>query len=119
MTRPVKYPYYYATVTIPATPTAGLSDALDCKNMVPAAVVIPAAFTGGSITFQGSHDNENFYDLWSGGSEVTITGVVAGQMIALNLDDFDAVRALKIRSGVSATPIYEAAARTLAVVLRP
>lgn len=119
MSKPVKYPYFFRPLIIAASPNQGLSAALDCLNMVPVGIVIPSAFDGGTLTFQGSHDNENFYDLWKGGSEVAIGGVAADQMIALNRDDFDAVRALKIRSGISATGIYESAARTLQVVLRP
>lgn len=114
----LKYPYFYDTVDIAATPNPGLSGAFDCQGLVPVGIIIAGTITGASLSFQGSHDLTSYYDLWSGGSEVRVTGLGADRFYALNLDDFDAVRGLKIRSGISGTPIYEPQAKTITVVLR-
>lgn len=113
----------FVNVTIP-TAADGLSPAVDLGEESLAAIQMPAAWTAAALTFQVSADGVTYQSMYdSGNAEVTIAsaGVVASRFItfvATLVDAFRAVRYLKVRSGVAATPVQQAAARTLQLQLK-
>ena len=53
---------------------ASLSGALDLNERTPVALLMPAAWTAASITFQASFDNSTFYNVFTAaGGEYTLT----------------------------------------------
>jgi hypothetical protein len=74
------------------------------------AVLTPTAFTGTSLKFQASTDGNNFFALYNGATEYSVT-VADSRYIALNTEVMAGVRHLKVVSGSS-----EAALRTISVV---
>lgn len=80
------------------------------QNRIPLAILTPASLTGTAFTFEASIDGTNFYDLYNGATEYSVT-VAASRYIALNPDVFQAVKYLRIVSGSS-----EAAARDIYVI---
>ena len=108
--------YLYKTVTIASGES--LSGSIDFSSFTPVALVMPSAWTAASITFQASHNNStwgNIYD--KDGTEYTLT-TAASRYVLLNPADFASVRGLKVRSGTAASAVNQEAARTITLVLR-
>lgn len=77
-------------------------------------VLIPAAFTGTSISFEASIDNVTFYPVYNTIAGVLLSYVVApSRYIAIDPKDFHGIQYLKIKSGSA-----EGAARTLVASLK-
>lgn len=108
-----------ATATATIASGASLSGAVDLGTGRLVGIIVPPAWTSAAITFQASADSTNFYDLYDDATERAIASgsVVASRLIALPLSDWLTVRALKIRSGSSASPVNQAAARSLVLVV--
>lgn len=87
------------------------------KGCIPVAIKMPAAWTAASLTFLAASGSETPADLYDGANEVQVTAA-ASRYIVLEGAVFFTVRTLRIRSGTSATPVNQAAARTLRVICR-
>jgi hypothetical protein len=89
-------------------------------------IVSPAAWTAAALTFQASHDGVTFANLYdSDGAEITIASgsipAAASRFIAFTSDliaKLAGIRHLKLRSGVAALAVQQAATRTLQLALR-
>jgi hypothetical protein len=87
-------------------------------------LVTPAAWTAADITFDVSKDGTTWFPLFdNAGAEVKIPSASiptgAGQAFALLSTIFQGWSWLRVRSGVSATPVNQAAARTVTLVRHP
>lgn len=84
------------------------------------AIIMPAAWTAASITFQVSEDNVTFGDLRDDAhNEVTLTTPAAGEVIAFRNDLkrlFGHFRYVKIRSGTTGTPVNQGADRVMTLL---
>lgn len=97
---------------------ASLSGAVDLDGCHPVGLVMPAAWTAASITFQVSLDGVTYNNLYdSSGSEYTIT-TAASRRIILPPSDFAGVNYLKLRSGTSGAPVNQVAQAVIQVVAR-
>lgn len=94
---------------------ASLSGVVDLGDGAVAGIIMPAAWTAASLTFQVSRDGTTFYDLYSGATEYSVTGV-ADVYQALDPNIFRGVRYVKVRSGASAAAVAQGAARTAYLV---
>lgn len=95
-----------------------LSAALDLGDQRLHRFVVPAAWTAADVTFQSSADGVTFndiYDAVDGEVKVAAAMMVPGRMIVVSQAIFFGVRHIKIRSGLSAAPVNQAAARTIAL----
>lgn len=80
-------------------------------------VLMPAAWTAADITFQGSIDGSNFFDLYDGGTEYQLSAG-AGRMVQITKAQlFFALTHIKIRSGTAGTPVNQGADRALSVLV--
>lgn len=111
----------------PVTIAAGAAVSAKIKlgNRVPLALFMPAAWTTAAITFQVSRDDVTYVDLFDdGGNEVTIAegAVTAGIGKAIALTGIAGALAvaewIKIRSGVTATPVNQVAAASFYMTTR-
>lgn len=114
-------PYRVASVTV-STSTDGLSGAADLMVHRLAAVEMSTAWTDANITFavassSGGTYNPLYDDL---GNEVTVTGSTANRVVAFDsiAGSLAMVRWVKLRSGTNGTPVTQAAARTLNLILK-
>lgn len=107
--------------SIPALISSGssLSAAINLGGLRLFAIVMPAAWTTANITFQVSADNgatwSNLVD--QNGTELTAVAG-AGQCIVLSPTQFSAFQYLRLRSGTNASPVNQAADRTLQLIVR-
>lgn len=80
------------------------------------AIQMPSAWTAGNLTFQASYDNSTFADVYQDdGTELTVTAA-ASRFIVLDPVQFLGIRAIKVRSGTSGSPVNQGAARSLQLV---
>jgi hypothetical protein len=97
---------------------ASLSAALDLSERTPVALLMPAAWTAASITFQASFDNSTFYNVFTAaGSEYTLT-VDVDQYIIIDPVNLAGASYLKVRSGTAAAAQNQGAARSIGLVTR-
>lgn len=104
-------------VTFTIAESGSLSAAVDMRTCTIARIITPAALTGTQLSFQHSEDGVTYTDIYDIGGERTVT-VAASRSIFVSPGDWWLLRYLKIRSGISATPTTEAAARTIKVICR-
>lgn len=93
-----------------------ISADINLAGRVPVSIGMPAAWTAAAITFEVSHDGNTFYDLYDAAeAEYDIATPVVDGWMQVNPDLFRGARYARIRSGVSATPVNQGAARNLVV----
>lgn len=103
------------------TADEGEGGATACALQLPAA----NAWTDANITFDGSFDDVTYgpvlADIYNTEYVVTMpaTAALKSQIVPLDLDVFAGIRYLKIRSGTAATPVNQAAARSIRIAFRP
>lgn len=120
MTNPVPSRILSDTVTIASA--ASLSGAINLGGRAPVGILMPAAWTAASLTFQASLDGVTFGNVYAPDP----TGVQAevehatdvDRWVTLFPDQFAGARYLKVRSGTAGTPANQGAERILTVVLR-
>lgn len=81
---------------------------------------LPSAWTEAAITFLGSIDGGSvFQDIYDDTSErqMAASAVAAGRTLALDPLDWAAFTHIRLRSGVSAAPVSQSAARTIVLAL--
>ena len=98
---------------------ASITDAINLGGLRVFGIVIPAEWTAANLTFQASFDAGatwvNIFD--KAGDEFTVSAS-ASRYVILDPIDFAAIQMLKIRSGMSATPVTQTALRDINLVLR-
>jgi hypothetical protein len=106
------------TTTVVIAISASLSGAVDLGGRKLVGIIMPDAWTAADLTFQGSVDGTNFFNVYDGSTERKIA-VAANYYSALSIGDWVGFRWIKIGSGTSALPVNQAAARTLTLVVQP
>lgn len=103
-------PSYSATIASSGT----VSTVINTGGMTVVGVMLPATFTGTTLTFKASTDGINFFTVKSTTSGTSLSYTVAqGTYAALDPKDFYGIQYLEIVSGST-----EGAARTLLVSLK-
>jgi len=90
-----------------------VSDAIDLEGRGLTAMVMPAAFTGTTITFQGSVDGVTYQALYNASNSAVSMTVAASRTYLFTPGDFSGIRYLKVVSGSA-----EGAARSILLVAR-
>jgi hypothetical protein len=106
------------TTTVVIANNASLSDAVDLGGRKLVAIVMPDTWTTASLTFQGSVDGTNFFNVYDGAIERALT-VAANYYSALAIGDWVGFRWIRIRSGTAGTAVNQGGARTLTLVVQP
>ncbi|GIQ73197.1 hypothetical protein [Bradyrhizobium sp. RD5-C2] len=98
---------------------ASLSGALYVGEKIAVGILMPAAgWDAAALTFLASVDGQNFSSVYdSSGNELTVQ-VAASRYIYLDPTAFVGVNQIKVRSGTSAAPVNQTAARALTLVTR-
>lgn len=105
------------TVGVVIAESASLSSAVELPTATLLGFIMPSAWTAADVTYQGSNDGTTWYDLHSDtAGEITST-VTAGKLISVYGYDFAACKWLRLRSGTSATPVAQVAARTITLIV--
>lgn len=95
---PVLYPIT-ETITVDIPNGQSASSVVDMQDFSMVGLIIPIAFTGTTITFNGSHDNINFYPLYNtAGTQLSIT-VGPDRWVEFSPGDFAGVRFLSFVTG--------------------
>lgn len=108
----------FPTKTVTIANGASLSGILELGGGILTGMILPAAWTAAGITFQGSVDGTNFYNLYDEfGAEITLT-VDASRYIRLNPTDNYSIPYMKLRSGTSGSAVNQGADRILTLIIR-
>ena len=100
--------------TLPQSAADGKSEIVDLGTARLYAIQMPAAWTAAKLSFLASADGVSFGDLYNTATEYTVD-VDAGRLLIPDLDFF-AIQYLQLRSGVAATPVQQAADRTVKLI---
>ena len=106
------------TTTVVIENGASLSGAVDLGGRKLVGIIMPDAWTAASLTFQGSVDGTNFFNVYDGTTERALV-VAANYYSALAIGDWVGFRWVKLRSGTAGTPVNQAGARTITLVVQP
>lgn len=108
----------YETLTATIAINTALSGNVNVKGREVVGIQMPAAWTAAAMTFDASADGGTFASVVNtGGTEQNYT-VAASTYIAVAGGAFAGMDSIRIRSGTLATPVNQAAARTILVVVR-
>ena len=100
------------TATIAAG--ASLSGSVEIGDAKYVGVIMPAAWTSASMTFQVSADNSTWVNLTDASGEVAITVAASGgYKVAADIQPFQYI---KVRSGTAASAVNQEASRTITIV---
>lgn len=96
---------------------SSLSGGVNLGGRIITGVFMPAAWTPANLTFQASYDGVTYVDMYSiAGSEMQVTAA-GGLYLPVDYTNFMGVNFVRVRSGVSAAPVAQAAARTINLML--
>jgi hypothetical protein len=99
----------------------GLSTAIGMKGKLIGQILMPSAWTAAGLSFLASDEQGGTYlPVYIASTEVTMA-VAASQAQAVTGTTADALAGiawLKLRSGTASTPVQQAAARTLILMLK-
>lgn len=96
-----------------------VTGSIDTKDQPILAIRIPASWTTANLTFQGSQDGTNFFDVYNlYGDEFTVTVGGTARYVVMSPFDFQWARYIKIRSGTTGTPVNQGADRSLLIITR-
>jgi len=110
-----------AVKTITIANGASLGDEIDVEGYTLFAIEMPATWTAANLTFEAaSTSGGTFLQIVDdGGTEVVVT---ASASVIIGLDakapELAALRFIKLRSGTKATPVNQAAARTIKLICK-
>jgi len=108
----------YETVTI--ANGASLSGALNIGARDLFGLIMPSAWTSAAITFQGSFDGTNYFNLYDdAGNEISFTVAASRYVVISSPAKFFGLKKLKIRSGTSGSAVNQAAERVIGVIVIP
>jgi len=96
-----------------------LSDSVDLGSGTVFGIIIPASWTTADLTFQGSVDGTNFYNLFTDdGTEYTVVAAASRFIASINYPLYYNLAFLKVRSGTAGSPVNQAAERQIKLVMR-
>ena len=106
----------FQTATIPASGSLSAEVALGQKTLV--GIIMPAAWTAASLTFQATPDDINFSELYDGAGNVVTITAAAGQFLQIDPTKWRGITGIKVRSGTVASPVVQAASAVITLVTR-
>lgn len=108
----------YETVTI--ANGASLSGPLNIASRNFFGIIMPSTWTSAVLTFQGSFDGTNYFDLYDeNGTEVSFIVGASRYVIISTPSKFLGLKKLKVRSGTSGSAVNQAAERVVGVIVVP
>ena len=96
---------------------SSLSGAISLSYLTVVSILIPSTFDGSAITFQGSVDGINYFNLYDeAGTEINFP-VSASRLVKItNANYFFGLEYLKIRAGTAASAINQSTTDTVLTV---
>lgn len=108
----------YESVTI--ANGASLSGALNIDQRNLFALLMPTSWTSAAMTFQGSYDGTNYFDLYDEtGTEISFTVAASRYVLISSPIKFLGLKKLKVRSGTSGSAVNQGADRVIGVIVIP
>lgn len=96
-----------------------LSGAANLGGMTLCGVIVPSGWDTAALTFQGSYDGINYFNLGYEGTEVSYAAVAASVWTIVPPQKFYGIPYVKVRSGTSGTAVNQSGAVNVTLVSRP
>lgn len=108
----------FKTETVVISSSGTVSAAIDLTDSSGAgyalvAMIMPATFTGTTVSFQGSDDGVTYYAIYNTNNALLSANVTQGRMYLFTPGDFVGIRYLKVVSGST-----EGSSRTIKLLTR-
>jgi hypothetical protein len=114
------FPNFVSSKTVTIANGASLSGAsADLAGNGVVGIITAAAWDTNAVSFQGSLNGTDWYNLYNGGTEYSLAGVVASAFCAVNKDLFLGTRYVKVRSGTAGAAANQTGATVVTLVVRP
>lgn len=114
------YPNFITSKSVTILNGASLSGAsADLAGNVLVAVITDSAWDTNAMTFQGSLDGTNWFNIFNGGTEYSLAAIVASTFFAVDRDLFVGARYVKVRSGTSGAAANQNGDAVVTLVIRP
>lgn len=106
-----------SSVVAAITNGQSLSAAVEVQGKL-VGLIVPAAWTAAGLSFQGSIDGTNFFDIYDDGVErqIASANVAINRLLSLDLNDWLPVQWIKVRSGTAAVPVAQGALRNIVLI---
>jgi hypothetical protein len=111
----------YKIITATIASGESLSAAIDLEDYKFIAFIFPSGWTTAALTFKGSHDNGVFFDIYdNAGAEIslTVSGMKCIVLTPTVQQELEPIRFIKLRSGTTASPVAQGAAREIKVLMK-
>ena len=94
---------------------ASLSDALNINGRQVTVIEMPASWTIAPITFQGSMDGSNYFNIYDNTGDEVYVIVDVSRRVPVDIPFLSQHKYIKLRSGTSVAPVAQGAGRTIYV----
>ena len=106
----------FQTATIAAGAALSAEVPLGEKTLV--GIIMPAAWTAASLTFQATPDDANFSELYEGAGNAVSIIAAAGQFVQIDPAKWRGITGIKVRSGTSGSPVNQSVQAVITLVTR-
>lgn len=109
----------FTTINAVIPASGSLSPEVDLGQQTLVGIVMPAAWTAASLTFQVSPDGgTTWVELYTYAGVALALTVGTSQYIAVDPTQWKGVYSVKVRSGTSGTPVAQSAQATIGLVVK-
>lgn len=108
----------YTTFGVTIPNGGSLSPSIDLRGYTPYGIQMPAAWTAAGLSFEVSDDNVSFADLYDATAEYTLAAGVDRAIGFSGSSVFAGWKYIKVRSGTTAVPVNQGAARIIKILGR-
>lgn len=112
--RPIIY-----TKTVTVADGQSLSGSAFLETYELCGVITDSGWNTAALTFQGSYDDTNFFNVWNGASELSYAAVTASIFVVFDPAIFLGIPYIKVRSGTSASAVNQTGNSVVTLVMRP
>lgn len=106
-------------VTVTIANGASLSDVAALGGMTLVGIIMPATWTAADLTFQASHDNSTFNNVYDADDAEVTVEADASRYIQIAPTAYLGMNYLKVRSGTTGSPVNQGGARSVILVVVP
>lgn len=104
--------------TVTVADGASLSGAAFTEYLELCGVITDSGWNTAALSFQGSLDNTNFFNVFNGATELSYAAIAASSWVAFDPALFLGIPYIKVRSGTAGTPVNQTGASVVTLVLR-
>ncbi len=107
--------YQQATIADGQSLSAGVN--LQTKTLT--GVIVASTWNTAALTFQGSYDGTNYFNLFNGASELSYAAIAASTWVLVDPTLFYGLPYIKVRSGTAGSAVAQTGDTIVTLISRP